>query len=200
MQIEKLTLSVMDTNVYLVDIDDLIVIDPADDVDVIKEAAARIGKPIKYALLTHGHFDHCNAVAQLQREGTKVFMSKTDFDMIQNGFDLAKYCGIHFNAFTPDGFIDEGELCLEDKKINVIATPGHTAGSLTFIIDNVIFSGDTLFFMSVGRADLPSGDKRQLTQSIKRLYALDGDYLVYPGHGRNTTLNFERENNPYVKA
>lgn len=200
MQIEKLILSVMHTNVYLLVLDEIIVIDPAEDADTIKAAARRIGKPIKYVLLTHGHFDHCNAAAELQKDGATVLMSGADFEMIKNGWDLAKYCGTHFNKFEPDKLIGEGELTLCGKKIQVIATPGHTEGSLTYIVDGVIFCGDTLFYLSVGRADLPTGSKRMLTESVKKLYALEGDYTVYPGHGEQTTLNFERENNPYVKA
>lgn len=200
MQIETLTLGALDTNTYILVFNELIVIDPADDADKIKEAAARIGKPIKYVLLTHGHFDHCNAAYELQRDGAKVYMSKADFDMIKNDLDLAKYCGVTFNKFEPDYLIGEGELDVCGQKIKVLATPGHTAGGLTYIINGDVFCGDTLFYASVGRSDLPTGDKRTLTQSIKRLYALDGDYTVYPGHGRSTTLNFERKYNPYVKA
>ena len=201
MQVERLVLGELGTNVYLLVFDkEIFVIDPADEVEAIKAAAARYGKPISYVLLTHGHFDHSNAAAQLQRDGAKVLMSKTDYEMIENGFDLAKYCNVQFNSFVPDMFIEEGELTLSEQSVRVLATPGHTAGSLTYIIEDNIFCGDTLFYLSVGRSDLPTGDKRQLTQSIKKLYTLPKNYPVYPGHGGQTDLDFERKNNPYVKA
>ncbi len=198
MKIEKLILGEMDTNVYLLIFDkEVFVIDPASDPEKILKAAQ--GLPITHVLLTHGHFDHCNAAAYLQKQGAKIFMSKLDYEMILNGFDLARFCGVHFNSFVPDEFIDEGKLNLNGHDLQVLSTPGHTSGSLTFIIEGMIFCGDTLFYLSVGRSDLPTGDKKQLTQSIKKLYELS-DAPVYPGHGKSTILSFEKGNNPYVKA
>lgn len=197
----KLSLGVMNTNVYLLDGNDgVIVIDPADDAKTIRHAAAKFNKPIKYVLLTHGHFDHCNAARELQQDGAKVFMSYKDYEMIQNGLDLARYCGSHFNSFVPDEFLDEGERELCGLKIKILCTPGHTAGGLSFVIGDKIFCGDTLFFMSIGRSDLPTGDKATLYKSIKRLYGLNGDYSVFPGHGELTTLEKERKSNPYVNS
>ncbi|MCH5164483.1 MAG: MBL fold metallo-hydrolase [Clostridiales bacterium] len=201
MQVERLVLGELGTNVYLLVFDkEIFVIDPADEAETIKGVAARYGKRISYVLLTHGHFDHCNAAAHLQSDGAKVLMSKTDYEMIENGFDLAKFCNEHFNSFKPDMFIEEGEITLNGQSVYVLATPGHTAGSLTYIMQDNIFCGDTLFYLSVGRSDLPTGNKRQLTESIKKLYDLSGNYNVYPGHGGLTDLEFERKNNPYVKA
>lgn len=199
MKIERLVLGEMDTNVYLLIFEkEVFVIDPASDPEQILKAAK--GLPITYVLLTHGHFDHCNAVAYLQKQGAKVFMSKLDYEMILNGFDLARFCGTHFNSFVPDVFIGEDKLNLNGHEIQVLSTPGHSAGSLTYIIEDMIFCGDTLFYLNVGRSDLPTGDKKQLTQSIKRLYELNDDAYVYPGHGKSTKLSFEKGNNPYVKA
>lgn len=198
MKIVKLVLGNMDTNVYLLVFEkEVFVIDPAADTETIVKAAE--GLPITNVLLTHGHFDHCNAASDLQKKGAKIFMSKRDYEMITNGFDLARYCGTHFNSFIPDELIVEGNLDLNGHNIQVISTPGHTAGSLTYVIEGMIFCGDTLFYLNVGRSDLPTGDKRQLTESIKKLYKLNGE-TVYPGHGKATKLSFEKENNPYVKA
>ncbi len=198
MKVEKLILGEIDTNVYLLIFEkEVFVIDPASDPEKIVKAAK--GLPITHVLLTHGHFDHCNAAAYLQKQGAKIFMSKLDYEMIANGFDLARFCGTQFNSFVPDEFIGEGKLNLNGHDLQVLSTPGHTAGSLTFIIEGMIFCGDTLFYLSIGRSDLPTGDKKQLTQSIKKLYELN-DAPVYPGHGKSTTLSFEKENNPYVKA
>ncbi len=197
MRIEKLVLGIMNTNVYLIFFEnEAWVIDPADDAQAIFNTAN--GYPITNVLLTHGHFDHCNAAYELQKRGAQIFMSKKDYQMIENGYDLAKFCNVDFNTFYPDKFIEEGVLNINGQDIQVISTPGHTAGSLSYIIDNNIFCGDTLFYMSVGRSDLPTGNKRQLIESIKKLYLLT-EAPVYPGHGRMTSLSFEKENNPYVK-
>ncbi len=199
MKLYTLVLGVLDTNTYILQgKSGLIVIDPAADADKIINKAAELNEPIKYVLLTHGHFDHCNAVADLQKLGAKVFMSKADYDMIQNGDDLALYCGVTFHGFVPDEFIGEGEIELMGEKIKVLHTPGHTAGSLTYILDGNIFGGDVLFYMGIGRSDLPTGDGKALLSSVKKLFDLNG--TVYPGHGRQTTIEFERNHSIYVKA
>ncbi|MBR2971153.1 MAG: MBL fold metallo-hydrolase [Clostridia bacterium] len=199
-KIEKLVLGNLHTNVYLLVYDSgILVVDPAAEPNKIFAAAEEIGKPITHVLLTHGHFDHCNAAASLQKQGAKVLMSKTDYDMIQNGFDLAKFAGYNFNAFIPDEFVGEGEYEIAGQNVKILKTPGHTAGSVTYVFGNDVFCGDTLFFMGVGRIDLPTGDGRQLCESVKKLFALNGG-TVYPGHGRSTSIEFEKENNPYVKA
>ncbi|MBR2967295.1 MAG: MBL fold metallo-hydrolase [Clostridia bacterium] len=200
MEIKKLILGDLETNCYMLIFDeDIIVIDPADEPNKIFDQAKKIGKPISYVLLTHGHFDHCNGAKALQESGAKVYMSKADADMIEAGLDLAKYAGIEFNRFAPCGYLSEGKQSLGKHLFDVYETPGHTAGGLAFLFDGELFCGDTLFFMGVGRSDLPTANKAQLVQSIKKLYSLQ-NANVYPGHGRSTTLNFEKENNPYVKA
>ena len=87
---------------------------------------------------------------------------------------------------------------LENIKIKVIFTPGHTDGSVTFLVDDMLFTGDTLFLESVGRTDFPTGDREQLVSSVKKLYSLEGDYKVYPGHQEFTTLSHERKYNMFV--
>lgn len=199
MNIHTLILGNLETNVYILEFENrLIVIDPAAEPERIMDCAKRLNKPITHVLLTHGHFDHCNAAYELQKSGAVILMSETDYRMIESGLDLAKFCDVIFNDFVPDEFIGEGTLNIDDISIQVIATPGHTAGSLTFVIDKNIFCGDTLFYLSIGRSDLPSGDGEELVRSVKKLYALDG--AVYPGHGKSTTVEFEKVNNRYVKA
>lgn len=119
--------------------------------------------------------------------------------MIAAELDLARFMGEHLNKFKVDEFLTEGKLNVGGHIFDVLETGGHTAGSMSFVIERNIFCGDTLFYLGVGRSDLPTGDKRKLTESIKKLYALDGNYTVYPGHGQSTELDFERANNPYVK-
>lgn len=200
MEIKKMILGELETNCYLLVFDEnIIVVDPAGESEKILQQAEKLGKKINHVLLTHGHFDHCNGAKALQENGAKIYISKADADMIAAGLDLAKYAGVEFNSFEPDGILSEGSYDFDGHEFYVYEMPGHTLGGLAFVFDGEIFCGDTLFFMGVGRTDLPTANAGQLLQSIKKLYSL-GDGNVYPGHGRATTLNFEKENNPYVKA
>ena len=109
--------------------------------------------------------------------------------------------GLPMPKITAECVLKDGdELSLAGIKIKVIATPGHSAGSVTYLVENSLFVGDTLFEGSVGSTDLPTGDWNELQKSVKKLYALAGDYTVYCGHGDPTTLDRERKYNPYVRA
>jgi glyoxylase-like metal-dependent hydrolase (beta-lactamase superfamily II) len=108
---------------------------------------------------------------------------------------------VYIPEFTIFKTVKDGEkLNLCGMSFTVIATPGHTAGGVCYQVEGNLFTGDTLFCESVGRCDLPTGNARQLTESVKKLYALKGDYKVYCGHEEDTTLNHERECNPYVRG
>ena len=119
--------------------------------------------------------------------------------LIETDKNLAPLFGKKFQRFVLDVAIDDGdEIEILNEKITVLHTPGHTAGSVCYVVENVIFSGDTLFRLSVGRTDFPTGSMKELNTSVKRLLALPGNYTVYPGHGEITNLDFERANNPYA--
>lgn len=106
---------------------------------------------------------------------------------------------IRHESFVPDRVFDDGDVIeLGSLKIKVLFTPGHTVGSCCFLVNDAIFSGDTLFAGSMGRTDLPTGSSRDMRESLKRLADLEGDYNVYPGHGPSTTLERERRYNPFL--
>lgn len=157
---------------------------------------------LKYILLTHGHFDHIIGVKSVKEKyGAQVVISKEDEPMLNSSkLSLAVFCNAPQNNVDADIIVKDGdEITLGEIKIKVMATPGHTSGSVCYIAENCIFSGDTLFYCSCGRTDFPSGSPEQMMSSIQKLKALDGDYKVYTGHNSLTTLDFERKNNPYMK-
>lgn len=157
---------------------------------------------LEYILLTHGHFDHIGGVKEIQEKfGAKVVISEEDAPMLSSGkLSIAAFCGAKQNNTTADIFVKEGDiLALGETKIKVMATPGHTKGGVCYIADDNIFTGDTLFFCSCGRTDFPGGSYKEIKESLKRLADMKGDYKLYPGHDRATSLAFERQNNPYMR-
>lgn len=173
-----------------------IVIDCGENYKKIKQAEIANNFTIKAVLLTHAHFDHSGCAKKLQDDGAKVYISQLDAPKLLNDQNLSSDFGRKFDYFTADQTFSDGDtLELFGIKIKVIATPGHTDGSVCFMVGNMLFSGDTLFFSSVGRTDFVSGNRQDMVHSIKKLFALDGDYAVYPGHDEFTTLDRERKFN-----
>ena len=157
---------------------------------------------LKYVLLTHGHYDHIiGTKAVKETYGAKVAISREDAPMLTSArASLAVFCGAEQNNVTPDILLSDGdEIPLGETKLRVIATPGHTKGSVCFVAGDALFTGDTLFRLSCGRTDFPGGSWEEMQQSLKRLSLLEGDYTVYTGHDALSTLHFEREHNPYMK-
>lgn len=142
-------------------------------------------------LLTHGHFDHVGAVQDLAAEtDCDVYIAEADLSlppMITNG-----------KLYYTHTYPASGTLNLAGLAIRVLPTPGHTPGSVCLLVEDTMFSGDTLFQGSCGRTDLPGGSWEQIAASLKTLAALPGDYRVLPGHGGETTLDRERQSNPYL--
>ena len=176
-----------------------IVIDGGENYKKIKQVESQLGVKICALLLTHAHFDHAGNAKKLQDDGAKVFISQKDAHKLLDDGNLSSYFGRKFENLTADVLLEDGmkiNVCGID--VEVIATPGHTDGSLTFLVDKMLFTGDTLFLESVGRTDFPTGNRTQLVESVKKLYSLDGDYAVYPGHQDFTTLEHERNFNAFV--
>jgi glyoxylase-like metal-dependent hydrolase (beta-lactamase superfamily II) len=155
----------------------------------------------KYVLLTHGHYDHIGGCGALFEEGAKIMCGEKEKSLIFSDDNRAIFHGITLPYFEIDKTLKDGEeieLC--GMNFKVLHTPGHTAGGVSYICEDNLFTGDTLFCESVGRCDLPTGNARQLVESVKKLYSLSGDYKVYCGHEEDTTLSHERAFNPYVRG
>jgi len=154
---------------------------------------------IEYVLLTHGHFDHILALNEFKEKfQVKALINKNDQEISDNlnGFTMV----FGMPEVTPpkyDGYIDDGEeIIAGNLKFKVITTPGHTEGGVCYLIDDNLFSGDTLFRESVGRTDLYGGSFEKLSDSVKnKLFNLDENITVYPGHGPSTTIGHEKQFN-----
>lgn len=182
---------------------DAIVVDAPDKADEIIAFAGDKGLKITDIVLTHGHFDHILALKELKEKTgamLSVFEKTADFmrDPVRN---LAQYMNIEIPPTKPDKLLKDGdEIDFRGNKIKVLHTPGHTEDSICLLSGKTLLSGDTLFRLSVGRWDHPTGNMIEEINSINdKLMPLPDDTEVYPGHGPSTTIGEERKGNPYIK-
>ncbi|MEI8175966.1 MAG: MBL fold metallo-hydrolase [Candidatus Omnitrophota bacterium] len=203
MILKRFIVGPLETNCYLVAdavSKEALLIDPGGDAGgAITDFILKNGLIVKYVVNTHGHGDHIAA--------NGVFKA----DILIHGNDRACLTDPRLNLSTvygagvvsPDAarsLADGDEIKAGDLLFQVLHTPGHTPGCICLKHDNILFSGDTLFFECVGRTDLPSGSHRAIQESIKnRLMNLPDDCKVHPGHGRETTIGHERRNNPFLR-
>ena len=177
-----------------------VIIDSGENYKKIKQTEQDLNVKIKAVLLTHAHFDHAGNVKKLQDDGVKIYISKQDAPKLLSEDNLSSDFGRRFDYCKADfTFDDQDELDVCGIKIKVMLTPGHTDGSVCFMVDKAIFTGDTLFDGSVGRTDFISGNRQDMINSIKKLFALDGDYSIYPGHDTFTTLDYQRKYNIFAE-
>lgn len=197
MNIEILTVGSFETNCYILEKSgSLIIIDPGSSPRRIITAVGE--RHPEAILLTHGHFDHTGAVDKLQKEyGCPVYASRED-ELLMRSDLLRGFVNDSPPLTCPIQWIDTNVLNIGLFEIKVIFSPGHSAGSLMFMIEGSLFSGDTLFLESVGRTDLYSGSFSQLKQSLEVIRNLPADTPVYPGHGPSTTMIHELQHNPYM--
>lgn len=179
-----------------------VLVDPGDDFSKIQANIETIGAKIKYIVHTHAHFDHIGASRQAaEASKAPLYLHPEDRFLWENMSMQGKMFGMTF-APQPDFTVnleDELEMRIGKHSLKTLFTPGHTPGSCSFHIQDILFSGDTLFQRSIGRTDLWGGDFSVISRSIKeRLYSLDGDTVVVCGHGPNTRIGVERKTNPFV--
>lgn len=199
MKIEQYIMGIFATNTYLLEINnECILIDPASKAEKMIEIIG--DRKLLAILLTHGHFDHIKAVDGLVKKyNCPVYINSSDEAMTRdknqgNDFNLDSVPSISIKM----NHLKEGKMEIGPFKFEVIFTPGHTKGSVCYRFDDAIFTGDTLFRMSVGRTDLEGGSETELKASLRLLKNIKEDLVVYPGHEQISTLEFEKNNNPYL--
>ena len=199
-QVIKYVAGAYRTNIYLVFDDeskDAFIVDPGYEFDKIYDDIEKLSLKPEYIILTHGHGDHTGGIDRLKKTfpDIKLVASKKERKFLYNR-DMSMGKG----GITADIEVEDGDiLSVGTHILKFISTPGHTPGGMCILMDDVLFSGDTLFRMSVGRTDMAGGNEEQLLTSIKeKLMTLPDNTLVMPGHMDNTTIGIERRYNPFV--
>jgi len=199
MKLKRIPAGVYAANCYILmeeETSETVIIDPGGDAIDLKKAAEELHCKVKYILLTHGHADHTGAVSELAKAfGVPFGISEKDEKMISG--DQFMYGKFYKKS---DFNLSQGHIFkIGNKEIKCIETPGHTPGGMCFLIENMLFTGDTLFSGSIGRTDLAGGDFETLMESIKtKLITLPEDTIVLPGHGPQSTIKKEKMHNPFL--
>ncbi len=179
------------------------VIDPGDDADRILMELAKAELKVEYLINTHGHFDHVGANKRMKdATGAKIAIHPGDEPMLEELSRSAMMFGLSAENSPPaDQVLNHGDtVSFGDITLEVIHTPGHSAGGICLYTPGHLFAGDTLFAGSIGRTDLPGGDYDTLIASIKeKLFGLADDTIVYTGHGPETTIGKEKQMNPFLR-
>ncbi len=210
MHITTYILGELQTNCYLISDDrECVIIDPADDASFLLEEISRQNKKLTAMIATHGHFDHIMAAGEIQLSlNIPLYIHRNDDFLVKRLTSTAKhFLGYEPVIFSPHTleYISEGEFQISKFKFQLIHTPGHTPGGLSFYFpeEGVVFTGDTLFKGAVGRTDLSYSNQKDLDTSIRKLIReIPEETIVYPGHGEITLIMNEqiKKNAGYINT
>lgn len=199
MQIKRFILGNYEANCYLISHkNEAIIVDPGYESEELLNFIKDQNLNLKYIFITHGHFDHVGGVNQLKKLYPNAIVLVHEKDTIwleKNDYNLTGQ-KIHFD----EAITTEKSIFLNELEFKIIFTPGHSAGGMSLLVDDYIFVGDTLFNFSIGRTDFPFGDYDTLEKSVRKLYELPNNTIVYPGHGEKTSIGFEKRHNYFFKG
>lgn len=187
----------LDVNTYVVSAkgsDCCVVIDPGAEAEKVKTAVGE--RTVSAVLLTHGHFDHMLFARHWLDQGAKLCVHELDAPALRSpSLNLSQVVNQQLVLPDADVLLHEGDIvCEAGMELCVLHTPGHTPGGVCYLSGKTLFSGDTLFYGSYGRLDLPGGDAQEMIASLTRLMQLDGETVAYPRHGMKTKIVWERGN------
>ncbi|MED9820617.1 MAG: MBL fold metallo-hydrolase [Christensenellales bacterium] len=197
LDIQTVTGGPLDVNTYVVgcaDADCCVLIDPGAEEERVAEAVGQ--RRVAAVLLTHGHFDHMLHAQPWLDRGAKLYVHAQDAQALRSpSLNLCQVINASLVLPQADVLLEESDVVSEaGLELTVLHTPGHTPGGVCYLADNVLFSGDTLFYSTYGRTDLPGGDEREIRRSLMRLMELPEETVAYPGHGMKTKIAWERRN------
>lgn len=185
---------------------DALLIDCTSSIDEIYSLTKEKNLNLKYVLITHGHFDHVYCLSKMKEKfpNTLIFINKNDLALLNQVEMQCNMAGVEeIKLPCIDGLLDENtkNIKIGEYEVKVIETKGHSKGGVCYLINNNLFSGDTLFYESIGRCDLFGGSIKEIEDSIRnKLYTLADDIIVYPGHGNSTTIGHEKKYNGYFRG
>jgi len=203
--LKQFVLGALENNNYLLideDSKEAVLFDCTQDSIAIEDTLKEYGAQLKYILLTHGHFDHILGINDFKsKHDCKVLVHEDDKILMDSIKEFAANFGLPpADVQKVDGYLTENDIIkIGEHEIKVIHTPGHTKGGVCYLVEDKLFSGDTLFYESVGRTDLPGGSFNELKSNIEqKLFTLDENIKVYPGHGWTSTIGHEKINNRFL--
>lgn len=205
MDIKIIPCGILKTNCYILSDEKAqgIMIDPGADSDAILGYVQEMGIRVKYIVNTHGHWDHIGAnIPVAEGTGASILIHALDKDFLEDEkLNLSGAFGVVGRGGMPEELLTDGDMVAAGSiHLQVLHTPGHTQGSISLLGEGMVFAGDALFRGSIGRTDLPTGNMEAMNRSLmEKLLVLPDDTVVYPGHGKPTTIGAEKENNPYIR-